>query len=294
MDHLDDPIKNASSSDAGSKNTIVVVDPSLIKSDNKKHSSIPKLNLNASTTNLSRYKSDRNNLPVIHTSQGLTDHIKQKVNTHRQKTSRTSIDQKSINDSSNMQRKSNLSEIDIPDNLSDLIEGLVKEKSYSENDIWEFLKHANPTLHKFGKEHDMNIDTMIMYAEFMEKSLEPRAVIEFVKIHHNLNDTTPSDWQIQKYTELKKKNPEHWDNMTLEIFKEVFDQEEGSIHRSALTNTHGTHIGVLEDRVNANHSLIIKQWIALGISAITTLVPLAWALYGQISGANNPTNTSML
>jgi len=189
----------------------------------------------------------------------------------------------------------------------ELIQSLDTEKKYSNEEVWNFIKAANPTLFTFAQRHNLSLDKVNTFGEMMEQmTVEPQAVIEFLKEHHKLSnaqsasgllaflsDVKPSAGLLSRYQNIKKENPEHWNGIILEIIKELSDQEEGVQGQSPLTHTNGTHIGLLEDEVAANKATIRQQWFALGITVLTTILPLVWGTITTVLGASSGGSTNV-
>jgi len=195
-----------------------------------------------------------------------------------------------------------------------LFTNLEEGKSYSEQEVWEFLKATNSALHTFSVYNNLSLDDVIMYAKLLDElNVHPQILVEHIKNKIKLEDkkVLPASLspledlfnqvinqliqprenkQAQEYEKIKKNDPEKYQSIVLEMLKAIVNQEDGKNVPSPLNDT---HIELLEKNATNNESTIRYQYIALAVSLITWLGGYAWGIYGQITGGPTSAPTRM-
>ena len=177
----------------------------------------------------------------------------------------------------------------LPKVLNDngLMANIAQEINYSPEEVWDFLRDANPSLYKFGKAHGMSLDDVAEYAHLLQKfRVEPQALVEVVKTHNKLENRNAADWQLKKYEGIQKKDPDKYAMLVLDAIKASFDQQDGQQGESPLNNT---HIGLLEDQVTNDQKTKRNLWIAIGVKLVFLIIGAGgtiWGIYGQTQAGN--------
>jgi len=182
---------------------------------------------------------------------------------------------------------------------SDLITNLTEGKFYSTEEVWEFLKATNSTLHTFSIYNKLSLEEVVLYARLLDElNVRPEIVVEHIKKNINLDRKNKLyDWQkkaaaekqVQKYKKIQEKDPDKYQAIVLDALKAIVSQEDGNNTPSPLNDT---HIQMLEKQTASDAGTIRYQYVALAVSFIIWAGGFAWGIYGQIHGTatNAPTN----
>jgi hypothetical protein len=263
--------------------------PSIVINDQEsKKSTVPNLNLGSSLAP-TRAMSSSMRKTSINTSNQLSFNINRAAKTERSARASDGGGQQGdvVVDISPMKRSVSRLAPSIQDN--DLIDRLATvEKRYSPAEVWDIVSKANPTLHQFAVDHNLSLDDFLMFAQLKNQfDVSPQAVVDFVKTNKLPDDKKTADWnQPAKYEKIKNNDPQKYEEIVLEIFKAVLDEQDGQKTPSPLADT---HINLLEDQVASDQDTKKKLWIAIGVKAVLLLVGVAgsiWGIYGQV---HNPT-----
>lgn len=232
-------------------------------SESPKKNAVPNLNLSSSLAPSRAMSTSIPKTPINNAKQ-LSHHV---ANAKRAQTARSTRENNGssqdavINMTTVPKRSVSPSLFSVQDN--DVIDSLAAaEKKYLPSEVWDFVAKANPVLHKFAQEHNLSLDDFLMFAE-LKNSLDvsPQAVVDHIKDSKLPDDKKIANWdQPKKYEKIKKDNPDKYEEIILEMMKDLFDKEDGASKPSPLADT---HIELAEDHITTQTSTIKKQCIGL-------------------------------
>lgn len=260
----------------------------VINEQGPKKSTVPNLNLGSSLSP-TRAMSSSMRKTSINTSNQLSFNINRAAKTERSARASDGGGQQGdvVVDINPMKRSVSRFAPSIQDN--DLIDRLATvEKRYSPSEVWDIVGKANPTLYQFAIDHNLSLDDFLMFAQLKNQfDVSPQAVVDFVKTNKLPDDKKTADWnQPAKYEKIKNRDPQKYEEIVLEIFKAVLDEQDGQKTPSPLADT---HINLLEDQVASDQKTKKKLWIAIGVKFVIILIGIGGTIWGAYGQAHNPT-----
>jgi len=179
------------------------------------------------------------------------------------------------------------------------------KKMYTEKEVWDLIQSCNPTLHDFGKKHNLHLDDLEVFAACMEEiDINPKLITEYLHgnnpqeakgIIRNFMDRLfgdPYDNHLDRlhkqYEKMQHQDPEGYKEMLLELMKAAADQEENKqTNRSAIVDTHTS----LQNKEIANQVKQTRLAIAgLIVTFITSVGGWAFGIIGQSLNPGNCTS----
>ncbi len=254
--------------------------------EESKKSPVPNLDLGSF---LSPTRATSTSIPKtpIHNARQLSHNVANAKRAQTERSARASSNggsQDVVINMANMPKRNMLSQSSPPIQDNALIDDLAAmEKKYLPNEVWGFVAKANPVLHKFAQDHNLSLDDFLMFADLKNQfDVSPQAVVDQIK-NKLPDDKKIADWkQREKYEKIKKNNPDKYEEIILEIFKDVLDQQDGQGKPSAFADT---HIDLLEGQVAEDQNTKRNLWIAVAVKAVMLVAglagTLAWGAYGQ-------------
>lgn len=257
--------------------------PSIVINGQEEPRRIPVPNLNLGTF-LSPTRATSTSIPKtpIHNAKQLSQNVANAKRAQTERTARASSNGGSQDVVINMgtTKRNMLSQSSSPIQDNALIDDLAAvEKRYVSDEVWAIVAKANPVLHKFAQDHNLSLEDFLMFADLKNQfDVSPQAVVDHIK-NRLPDDKKIADWdQPGKYEKIKKNDPGKYEEIILEIFKDVLDHQDGQTKPSALADT---HINLLEDQVAKEKR---DFWIAVGAKVVIAILGIGgtiWGIYGQ-------------
>lgn len=180
------------------------------------------------------------------------------------------------------------------------------QKYYSEEEVWEGLKIVNNKLYNLGKSRNITLEELMVYTNVIENNdIEHNYVMEAIqkKLGEQGANNAPSTiistlknlipWVTQDksqdgtmnpqwneiYMKLKDKDPKEYELILFEIMKELETKPNNSIITDVHTNLQNKGIQTTNESLK-------KSVLTNIILVFTTIAPIAWALYNQVTHSN--------
>jgi len=164
----------------------------------------------------------------------------------------------------------------------------------SDDDLWVLVQDLNPNVYQFGQDYHVSAHDLLAFIHLLNQyHVTPEAVVDFMKAHHNQQDTTQAhNYTVDQCTKIQNQNPDKYQILVLAIIHQLFNQQDDKQPTPSVLNS--TYTDILHGKVADQQSGIKWRNGGIATTVFGWIGTMIWAAYTQshmVSGAVNGTLT---